>query len=76
MAERSCRCYVAAMDTVLSKIILPIAVAAVALVLVMGLVNMMRGGSPNLSQRLMRMRVLLQFVAICITMFALWIMGR
>jgi hypothetical protein len=64
------------MGTVLSKIILPIAVAAVALVLVMGLVNMMRGGSPNLSQRLMRMRVLLQFVAICITMFALWIMGR
>ena len=64
------------MGTVLSKIILPIAVAAVALVLVMGLVNMMRGGSPNLSQRLMQMRVLLQFVAICITMFALWIMGR
>ena len=64
------------MGTVLSKIILPIAVAAVALVLVMGLVNMMRGGSPNLSQRLMRMCVLLQFVAICITMFALWVMGR
>jgi hypothetical protein len=64
------------MGTVLGKIILPIAVAAVALVLVMGLVNMMRGGSPNLSQRLMRMRVLLQFVAICITMFALWVMGR
>jgi hypothetical protein len=64
------------MAAVLSNIILPIAVAAVALVLVMGLVNMMRGGSPNLSQRLMRMRVLLQFVAICITMFALWIMGR
>jgi hypothetical protein len=64
------------MAAVLSNIILPIAVATVALVLVMGLVNMMRGGSPNLSQRLMRMRVLLQFVAICITMFALWIMGR
>ena len=64
------------MGTVLSKLILPIAVAAVALVLVMGFVNMMRVGSPNLSQRLMRLRVLLQFVAICITMFALWIMGR
>jgi len=48
----------------------------VALVLLMGLVNMMRGGSPNTSQRLMRLRVLLQFVAICVTMFALWIMGR
>jgi hypoxia induced protein len=64
------------MGTVLAKLILPIAVAAVAVVLVMGLVNMMRGGSPNTSQRLMRLRVLLQFVAICITMFALWVMGR
>jgi Hypoxia induced protein conserved region len=64
------------MGTVLAKFILPIALGAVALVLLMGLVNMMRGGSPNTSQRLMRLRVLLQFVAICITMFALWIMGR
>ena len=54
------------MGTVLSKLILPIAVAAVALVLVMGLVNMMRGGSPNLSQRLMRLRVLLQFIIVII----------
>jgi hypoxia induced protein len=64
------------MGIVLSKFILPVAVGAVALVLLMGLVNMMRGGSPNTSQRLMRLRVLLQFVAICITMFALWLMGR
>jgi Hypoxia induced protein conserved region len=64
------------MDTVLATFILPVAIGAVALVLLMGLVNMMRGGSPNTSQRLMRLRVLLQFVAICITMFALWIMGR
>ncbi|MBV9560226.1 MAG: twin transmembrane helix small protein [Bradyrhizobium sp.] len=64
------------MAAILSKIILPIAVGAVALVLLLGLFNMMRGGSPNLSQRLMRLRVLLQFVAIIITMFALWVMGR
>jgi hypothetical protein len=64
------------MATFLSKLVLPIAVAAVALVLLMGLVNMMRGGSPNTSQKLMRLRVLLQFVAICITMLALWVMGR
>ena len=64
------------MDTLLSKILIPIALGAVALVLLMGLVNMMRGGPANTSQRLMRLRVLLQFVAICITMFALWIMGR
>jgi Hypoxia induced protein conserved region len=60
----------------LSKFILPIAVAAVALVLLLGLVNMMRGGSANTSQRLMRLRVLLQFVAIVITMVTLWVMGR
>jgi hypothetical protein len=64
------------MGPILANIILPIAIGAVALVLLMGLVNMMRGGSPNTSQKLMRARVLLQFVAICITMFALWIMGR
>ena len=76
MAEHACRCYVAAMASFLSKFILPIGVGAVALVLLMGLVNMMRGGSPNTSQKLMRLRVLLQFVVICVTMFALWIMGR
>jgi Hypoxia induced protein conserved region len=70
------QCYVAKMATFLSKFILPIAVAAVAFVLLLGLVNMMRGGSPNTSQRLMRLRVLLQFVAIIITMVALWAMGR
>lgn len=64
------------MATFLSKFILPVAVAAVAFVLLLGLVNMMRGGSPNTSQRLMRLRVLLQFVAIVITMVALWAMGR
>ena len=64
------------MAVFLSKILLPVAVAAVALVLMMGLVNMMRGGSPNTSQKLMRMRVLLQFVAIVITMLAVWAMGR
>ena len=64
------------MTVFLSKILLPIAVAAVALVLLMGLVNMMRGGSPNTSQKLMRMRVLLQFVAIVITMLAVWAIGR
>jgi hypothetical protein len=64
------------MASVLSSIVLPIAVAAVALVLFLGLINMMRGGSPNLSQRLMRWRVALQFVAIVITMLTVWVMGR
>jgi hypothetical protein len=37
---------------------------------------MMRGGSPNLSQKLMRWRVVLQFIAIIIAMVAVWVMGR
>ena len=64
------------MDVFLSKFVLPVAVGAVALVLLLGLVNMMRGGSPNTSQKLMRLRVLLQFVAIVITMLTVWVMGR
>ena len=55
---------------------LPIAVAAVAIVLLLGLINMMRGGSPNRSQQLMRWRVVLQFVAIVITMIVVWATGR
>jgi hypothetical protein len=54
------------------SIILPLAVAAVAIVLLLGLINMMRGGSPSRSQNLMRLRVLLQFVAIVITMIVVW----
>ena len=76
MAERPVRCYVPPMASFLSMIILPVAVGAVALVLLLGLVNMMRGGSPNRSQKLMQLRVLLQFVAIVITMLAVWAMGR
>ncbi|NEV02691.1 twin transmembrane helix small protein [Bradyrhizobium uaiense] len=64
------------MTFVLSMIVLPIAVGAVALVLLLGLINMMKGGSPNTSQKLMRLRVLLQFVAIVIAMLAVWTMGR
>jgi hypothetical protein len=60
----------------LSTFVLPVAVGAVALVLLMGLVNMMRGGSPNRSQQLMRLRVLLQFVAIIVIMATIWAMGR
>jgi hypothetical protein len=60
------------MASFFGSIILPIAVAAVALVLLMGLINMMRGGSPNRSQNLMRLRVLLQFIAIVITMLVVW----
>lgn len=52
------------------------AVAAVAVVLVLGLFNMMRGGSPNRSQTFMRWRVMLQFIAIIVLMGALWLAQR
>ncbi len=55
------------------NIIVPIAIAAVALILIAGLWNMLRGGSPNLSQKLMRARVLMQFAAIVLMMGALWL---
>lgn len=64
------------MSAVMSMYLVPIAIGAVALVLVLGLVNMMRGGSPNRSQQLMRLRVLLQFVAIVVIMITIWAMGR
>jgi hypothetical protein len=60
----------------MSLYLVPIAVGAVAIVLVLGLINMMRGGSPNTSQKLMRLRVLLQFVAIIVIMATIWAMGR
>ncbi len=64
------------MSNFMSHIAVPIAIVAVAIVLMLGLVNMMRGGSPNRSQQLMRLRVLLQFVAIIVIMTTIWVMGR
>ncbi len=55
-----------------SNLLVGIAIAAVTIVLFAGLINMMRGGSPNLSQKLMRWRVGLQFAAIVIIMGVLW----
>jgi hypothetical protein len=53
-------------------LLVPIAVILVIGVLVLGLINMMRGGSANVSQKLMRLRVLLQFVAIIVIMGVIW----
>lgn len=58
------------------NIVIGLALAAVALVLFAGLWNMMRGGSANLSQKLMRWRVILQFAAIVIIMISIYFMGR
>lgn len=55
-----------------SSALVPIAIGAVAVVLLLGLVNMLRGGSANTSQKLMRLRVVLQFVAILVILGVLW----
>jgi hypothetical protein len=59
------------MDRFIDSIVL-IACVAVAIVLLLGLINMLRGGSANRSQQLMRVRVLLQFVAIVVIMGVIW----
>ena len=64
------------MSDFMSYAMVPVAVAAVAVVLLLGLFNMMRGGSPQTSQKLMRLRVLMQFVAIIVIMITIWAMGR
>jgi hypothetical protein len=54
----------------------PVAVGVVAVVLLLGLVNMLRGGPGNRSQQLMRLRVVMQFVAIVVIMTALFLASR
>lgn len=49
-----------------------VATVAVAIVLLFGLRTMVKGDSPNLSQKLMRWRVGLQFVAIVVIMLAIY----
>lgn len=63
------------MDTIIRGLV-PIAVLAVAVILVLGLWNMMRGGSASKSQNMMRARVIVQFVAILLIMGALWMTRR
>lgn len=64
------------MGEFLTYALVPIAVLIVAVVLVLGLANMMRGGSPHRSQQLMRLRVLMQFIALVVIMFTIWVLGR
>ncbi len=56
-----------------ANILISVALGAVAIVLFLGLANMMRDGSANTSQMLMRWRVGLQFVAIVVIMGVLWL---
>ena len=58
-----------------SNLIVAIGIGAVTIVLLLGLINMLRGGSPNRSQKLMRWRIGLQFAVIVIIMGILWFRG-
>lgn len=53
-----------------------VAVGIVVVVLLWGLYNLMRGGSSNLSQKLMRARIVAQLVAIIIVMTLLFFIQR
>lgn len=52
-----------------------IVMGLVAIVLVRGLLNMMKGDNPSRSNRLMQLRVLLQAVAVILIMLTLWLTG-
>ena len=56
-----------------ANILISVALGAVAVVLLLGLGNMVRDGSANRSQLLMRWRVGLQFLAILVIMGVLWL---
>ena len=63
------------LTTLISFAIL-IALAAVGIVLLHRLWSMVSGGSLNTSQRVMRWRVVLQFIALCLVMAALYLSGK
>lgn len=62
--------------TIAKFAILPLALGAVAVVLILGLTNLARGGSPQRSQKLMQWRVLLQAVALCFVLLTIFLMHR
>ncbi len=76
MAPRLLQWYWSRMTDVLIYALVPLALAVVAIVLLFGFINFARGGSPQTSQKLMRWRVLMQFVALVVIMLTIWVMGR
>ena len=66
------------MSPVFYYILIPVSIAAVTLVLATGLYSMMKGGEFNrrYSNKLMRLRILLQFIAILIIMLAVYLASR
>jgi hypothetical protein len=60
----------------LYNILIVLAVGAVAVILGLGIWNMLKGGDGNTSQKLMRARVIAQAIAIVLLMGALFFFGR
>ncbi|MGB0919760.1 MAG: twin transmembrane helix small protein [Alphaproteobacteria bacterium] len=62
------------MESVLT-ILIPIAMAAVVIVLALGLFNMFRrdAASPSRSNKLMRLRILFQFIAVVLIMLLFYL---
>lgn len=54
------------------NIIAIVVMVAVVIVLIRGLINMMRGGSANTSNKLMQARVFLQFIALVFILLAFY----
>ena len=57
------------------SILVLLTVFSVAAILIAGLINMSRNGSISISQKLMRWRVGVQFVAVCLIMASLYLSG-
>ncbi|WP_029006491.1 twin transmembrane helix small protein [Azorhizobium doebereinerae] len=55
-------------------LLIPLALASVAGVLILGLFNLASGGSPQRSQKLMQLRVLFQFLAVILVMITIYAM--
>ncbi|MEI2386608.1 twin transmembrane helix small protein [Breoghania sp. JC706] len=53
--------------------LIPVGIGIVALILIAGLFNMLRGGSPNVSQTLMRARVIAQALTIVVVLAAAYL---
>ena len=58
------------------NVVIILACVAVAVILILGLWNMLKGGSGNTSQKLMRLRVIAQAIAILLLMGAMFFFGR
>ena len=57
-------------------ILAPIAMIIVVIILGLGLWNMLRGGNNQFSQKMMRYRIIAQFIAVVIMLAALYFVGR